>query len=142
MGKRRNERDAGGASHDARREARRDDGMAGTLFDALDADGPRAASRHAERPPAPRPVRLRRAPALDSADLVAASQLDIFPDPVEIHDLTPRLPDAARARVRGVYAVRLSRASPTHRVFHDRHGWYCEEHGAECPAVRAAKGRG
>ena len=119
------------------REGRREPDAEGSLFDALPADA-RPRSRGEARPP----VRLRRPePALADADVVAANQLDIFADPVEIHDLTPRLPAASRARVKGVWAVRLSRTSPTHRVFHDRHGWYCEEHGADCPAVRAAKER-
>jgi hypothetical protein len=26
-----------------------------------------------------------------------------------------------------------------HLVFHDRHGWYCESHGAQCAAVALAR---
>jgi hypothetical protein len=26
-------------------------------------------------------------------------------------------------------------------VFHDRHGWYCADHGPDCAAVHVAKSR-
>jgi len=80
------------------------------------------------RPPPPPPVVDR-----------AAAQLDLFPEPLHIEPLDPRRVGGAKTRVEGVYLVRRSPATATHRVFHDRHGWYCEEHGAGCPLVAEAR---
>jgi hypothetical protein len=32
--------------------------------------------------------------------------------------------------------VRYGDAPVVHQVYHDRHGWYCSEHGPMCSAVR------
>jgi len=73
----------------------------------------------------------RIAPAADRV----APQFDLFPEPLQIERLDPQRVGGAKTRVQGVYLVRRSAAAPVHRVFHDRHGWYCEEHGATCPLV-------
>jgi hypothetical protein len=41
-----------------------------------------------------------------------------------------------------VFRVRWGTEPRPHLVFHDRHGWYCEEHGRGCDAVEAARGAG
>ncbi len=53
--------------------------------------------------------------------------------------LDARAVAGARTRVRGVWLVRYERDPAPHRVFADRHGWYCEEHGAGCRAAAAAR---
>jgi hypothetical protein len=49
--------------------------------------------------------------------------------------LDPRRVAGARSRVRAVYLVRMGHGRGVHRVFDDRHGVYCEEHGPSCEAV-------
>lgn len=73
-------------------------------------------------------------PALAAADRVSP-QIDLFPEPLQVESLDPRRVGGTNTRVHGVYLVRRSASAPTHRVFHDRHGWYCEEHGTKCPLV-------
>jgi hypothetical protein len=73
----------------------------------------------------------RPAPVVDRV----APQFDLFPEPLQIERLDPQRVGGAKTRVQGVYLVRRSAAAPVHRVFHDRHGWYCEEHGTKCPLV-------
>jgi hypothetical protein len=73
----------------------------------------------------------------------ASPQLELFPEPVLIEALDTRKVSGARTRVRGVWRVRFGSEPRAHRVYHDRHGWYCDEHGAGCRAahtVRAAEG--
>lgn len=62
-------------------------------------------------------------------------QTELFPQPLLVETLDPRAVGGARTRVVGVYLVRAHATAPPHRVFHDRHGWYCEEHGASCAFV-------
>ena len=71
-----------------------------------------------------------------------APQLELFPEPVLVEALEPRRVGGARTRVLGVWRVRYGSEPRAHRVFHDRHGWYCEEHGAVCRAIGAAQGEG
>jgi hypothetical protein len=73
----------------------------------------------------------RNTPAADRV----APQFDLFPEPLQVERLDPRRVGGAQTRVQGVYLVRRRASAPVHRVFHDRHGWYCEEHGAQCPLV-------
>ena len=68
-------------------------------------------------------------------------QTELFPRPLVYERLDPRAIGGAHTRVADVYLVRQFEGAPQHRVFHDRHGWYCEEHGADCalvPALRLA----
>ena len=37
-----------------------------------------------------------------------------------------------------MYRVRYGENRQVHEVYHDRHGWYCAEHGPKCPAVSDA----
>jgi hypothetical protein len=67
-------------------------------------------------------------------------QLELFPEPVLIEALDPRHVSGARTRVRGVWRVRFGSESRAHRVYHDRHGWYCDEHGAACRAAHTVRG--
>jgi hypothetical protein len=62
-------------------------------------------------------------------------QLELFPAPVLVDALDPRRVAGARSRVRAVYLVRMGHGRGVHRVFDDRHGVYCEEHGPSCEAV-------
>jgi len=66
-------------------------------------------------------------------------QLALFPEAVDVHPLDPRAVAGARTRVRGVWLVRHESDPAPHRVFADRHGWYCEAHGPRCRAVAAAR---
>ncbi len=73
---------------------------------------------------------------------VERPQLELFPEPVLVEALDARQVGGARTRVLGVWRVRFGSEARAHRVYHDRHGWYCEEHGATCRAahtVRAAE---
>jgi hypothetical protein len=77
-----------------------------------------------------RPV--KRAPAAAPARWV---QIELFPRPLVVEALDPRVVGGRRTRVRSVYLVRAHDGAPAHRIFADRHGWYCEEHGAACALV-------
>jgi hypothetical protein len=66
-------------------------------------------------------------------------QLELFPEPVAVDALDPRRTVGERSRVRAVYRVRFATDATPHRVFDDRHGWYCDEHGPACRAVQAAR---
>jgi hypothetical protein len=35
--------------------------------------------------------------------------------------------------------VRPRPSDAPHLVFHDRHGWYCEQHGPQCATVKLAR---
>jgi len=43
--------------------------------------------------------------------------------------------------MKAIYVVQFERRPGRHQVFHDRHGWYCAEHGPACAAVQAARAR-
>jgi hypothetical protein len=62
-------------------------------------------------------------------------QLEISPDPRHIEALDPRVAIGPDTRVSALYRVRYGNASQVHQVYHDRHGWYCAEHGPMCSAV-------
>jgi hypothetical protein len=66
-------------------------------------------------------------------------QLEMFPESVLVEPLDPQRVSGARTRVRGVWRVRYETEPRAHRVWHDRHGWYCEEHGPHCRAVGAVR---
>lgn len=68
-----------------------------------------------------------------------AEQLALFPEGVHVRPLDARAVAGARTRVRGVWQVRFEREPTPHRVFFDRHGWYCDEHGPGCRAAAAAQ---
>jgi len=67
-----------------------------------------------------------------------AVQLDMFPVVGEVESLDPRTVIGPATRVAGLYRVRYGGAAQVHQVYHDRHGWYCGEHGAGCVAVSDA----
>lgn len=87
--------------------------------------------------------RSRRHPAADAPppDVVAfgTPQLDLFPVRPVVERLDPRRVVGPNTGVEAIVRVRLRPNAPTHLVFHDRHGWYCEAHGAECAAVAMAR---
>ena len=64
-----------------------------------------------------------------------AVQLDMFPVTGEVESLDPRVIIGPATRVSGLYRVRYGDAATVHQVYHDRHGWYCGEHGPGCAAV-------
>jgi hypothetical protein len=66
-------------------------------------------------------------------------QLDLFPERVSIERLNGRSA-GAQSRVKDLFVVRYEREQVAHQVFHDRHGWYCADHGPGCRAVVAARG--
>ena len=66
-------------------------------------------------------------------------QLDMFPRPLVVEPLDARAVGGPRTRVESVHLVREHAGAPAHRVFADRHGWYCEEHGPRCPLVGALR---
>ena len=66
-------------------------------------------------------------------------QLEMFPESVLVEPLDPQRVGGTRTRVRGVWRVRYETEPKAHRVWHDRHGWYCEEHGKRCPLVGALR---
>ena len=86
----------------------------------------------------PRPA-FRPALRPAAAREVVRPQLELFPEPVFIEPLDTRTIGGSGTRVRGVWKVRFGGETRGHRVFHDRHGWYCEEHGPTCRAVAIAK---
>ncbi len=71
--------------------------------------------------------------------MLAAQQTDLFPERPQVEALEPRTSVGPRTGVLSLRRVRLRASDAPHLIFHDRHGWYCEEHGADCPAVRAAQ---
>lgn len=86
------------------------------------------------------PARGRRA---DKAPPAQASfldvQTDLFPEQPVIDDLDPRTTVGPRTGVLALMRVVLRSTEAPHMVFHDRHGWYCEEHGPTCAAVGVAR---
>jgi hypothetical protein len=67
-----------------------------------------------------------------------AAQLDMFPAIGEVESLDPRIVIGPATQVSGLYRVRYGGAATVHQVYHDRHGWYCGEHGRGCVAVSDA----
>ncbi|MCU0650245.1 MAG: hypothetical protein MUF00_19820 [Gemmatimonadaceae bacterium] len=80
-------------------------------------------------------------PALRSPDPVAprARQLDLFDRPPIVEVLDPRAHVGDRSRVQTLCRVAFAIPPSTHLVFHDRHGWYCSQHGPHCEAVEVAR---
>jgi hypothetical protein len=68
-------------------------------------------------------------------------QLEFFPAPTIVDRLDLALA-GKRSRVRAMYAVRLGHEQRVHRVFDDRHGVYCEEHGRGCEAAARVRAMG
>ena len=68
-----------------------------------------------------------------------APQLDFFPESADVTRLDPRRTVGPGTAVMDLFRVRLRRTDAPHLVFHDRHGWYCEEHGPSCAAVPEAR---
>jgi hypothetical protein len=62
-------------------------------------------------------------------------QLEIFPEVPQIEEIDPRDVIGPDTRVSALYRVRYGDAPQIHQVYHDRHGWYCGEHGPGCRAV-------
>ena len=71
----------------------------------------------------------------------ADDQLEFFPIAVTITPLDPREVLGASTRVRGVWKVEYPGERRPHLVYHDRHGWYCEEHGPGCRSVKRVRGK-
>lgn len=69
------------------------------------------------------------------------NQIEFFPVPVTVARLDARALLGASTRVKGVWRVQIPGEPRPHQVYHDRYGWYCEEHGKECRAVRHAQRR-
>ena len=65
-------------------------------------------------------------------------QLEIFPEVRHIEAVDPRVAIGPDTRVSALYRVRYGEARVVHEVYHDRHGWYCAEHGPRCLAVTDA----
>lgn len=68
-------------------------------------------------------------------------QFDLFPARPEIEPLDPAVVASSGPNVKGIWRVRLGHARELHMVYHDRHGWYCAEHGRDCVAVRTVRDR-
>jgi hypothetical protein len=85
-----------------------------------------AAAMPAGREPGTRPC--PSTPAVDD-------QLEFFAIDVTVTAIDPRDALGEGTRVRGLWKVAWPGERRPHLVYHDRHGWYCEEHGASCRAV-------
>lgn len=64
------------------------------------------------------------------------AQIELFPVPVHVDVLDPKQQLGTGTRVEALWRVRIGDGGGTHLVFRDRHGTYCEEHGATCVAIR------
>jgi hypothetical protein len=69
------------------------------------------------------------------------NQLDLFPERVSVEPVDTRSAAGERSKVKAIFVVQFERRPGKHQVFHDRHGWYCADHGPACPAVYEAKKR-
>jgi hypothetical protein len=65
-------------------------------------------------------------------------QLEIFPEKRHVDAVDPRLAIGPDTRVEELFHVRYGDARQVHQIYHDRHGWYCAEHGPRCGAVTDA----
>lgn len=65
-------------------------------------------------------------------------QLEFFPEAHHIEAVDPRAAIGPHTRVDALFRVRYGEAHHVHQVYHDRHGWYCAEHGPGCSAVSDA----
>jgi hypothetical protein len=65
--------------------------------------------------------------------------MDLFPVVPVIDVLDPRAVVGSRTGVDHLVRVRPRPNDAPHMIFHDRHGWYCETHGPQCPAVKLAQ---
>lgn len=72
----------------------------------------------------------------------SVNQLDLFPERVTVEAVDARSAAGDQSKVKAIFVVQFERRPGKHQVFHDRHGWYCADHGPKCPAVQAAKSRG
>jgi hypothetical protein len=68
-------------------------------------------------------------------------QFDLFPQRIDVSRLDPKSVAGVETRVQQIYVVKYERESGAHQIFHDRHGWYCADHGPNCAAVREATAR-
>lgn len=68
-------------------------------------------------------------------------QFDLFPQRIDISRLDPKAIAGGDTRVHQIYVVKYERESGAHQIFHDRHGWYCADHGPKCAAVREVRAR-
>jgi len=66
------------------------------------------------------------------------AQLEIFPEIRHVEAIDPRDAIGRDTRVKALYRVRYGENRQVHEVYHDRHGWYCAEHGPKCRAVSDA----
>jgi hypothetical protein len=87
----------------------------------------------------------RRAARRDSSAVVITVseqpvQLEIFPEVRHVEAVDPRQAIGPGTRVSALYRVRYGDGRQVHQVYHDRHGWYCAEHGPRCAAVADAAG--
>jgi len=67
------------------------------------------------------------------------NQLDLFPEHVTVEAVDARAAAGDRSNVKAIFVIQFERRPGKHQVFHDRHGWYCADHGTDCPAVEAAR---
>ena len=74
----------------------------------------------------------------DDTLLGVSTQLDLFPVTPVVDVLDPRAIVGAGTGVMHLVRVRPRANDTPHLVYHDRHGWYCETHGPQCPSVRLA----
>jgi hypothetical protein len=65
-------------------------------------------------------------------------QLEFFPEARHVEAVDPRVAIGPDTRVSAMYRVRYGERPQVHLVYHDRHGWYCAEHGPGCTAVSDA----
>ena len=75
----------------------------------------------------------------DNTSLHVSPQIDLFPVTPVVEILDPRVVVGERTGVEHLVRVRPRPNDAPHMVFHDRHGWYCEQHGAQCGAVQVAR---
>ena len=75
----------------------------------------------------------------DDTSLHVSSQLDLFPVTPVVEVLDPKAMVGVQTGVEHLVRVRPRPNDTPHLVYHDRHGWYCEQHGPLCGAVKLAR---